>query len=142
MLCILKSIGAWLVLMIIGTNLIGLIVRGCLWMPTPVHESPDYETEVIRSEWARLVSANTTLTLIATLAAAGYLFALHHYWNWYLACAAAILMATRIPELIWELRSGSRVTRRDRPKGTFHILTTALDWASLPLIWYALCEVG
>ena len=131
-LCILKSIVVWLIFMFVGTNLVGFVVRGFL-QPLRV------EGEHLRRFSQRLRSADLALTFSSAVAIAAYLFALFHFWNIALAVVAALLMIGRVPDLIWEIRTGLKITRRTRPKGFIALLTTIEPWLSLLLVWYALC---
>ena len=131
-LCILKSIVAWLIFMFVGTNLVGFVVRGFL-------QSPRLEVESLRGLARRYQAANVTLTLLSAVAMAAYLFALYHFWNIALAAAAALIMIGRVPDLIWEIKTGRKITRRTGLKGFVSVLTTIGPWLSLLLVWYALC---
>ena len=131
-LCILKSIAVWFVFMFVGTNLVGFVVRGFL-QPVRVEEGH------LRRLSQRYQAADVTLTLSSAVAMAAYLFALFHFWNIILAVAAALLMIGRVPDLIWEIRTGRKITRRTGPKGFVAVLTTLGPWLSLLLVWYALC---
>ena len=140
MLCILKAIVAWVVLMLVGTNLIGFIVRGIVWSPPSVDAPTDRVAELFRRESRRMGFVNGAMTFLSILVTAAYLFALFHFWNVWLAVGGVIVMVSRIPDLIWEIRTGDRVTRTRRPKGPVYIVASAFDWGSLLLIWYSLCE--
>jgi len=84
--------------------------------------------------------ANGAITFLSILVTAAYLFSLFHFWNVWMAVAGVIVMVSRIPDLIWEIRTGDKVTRIRRPKGPVYIVASAFDWGSLLLIWYSLCE--
>jgi hypothetical protein len=142
MLYILKAIVASVVLMLVGTNLIGFIVRGIveIWSRPSVDAPTDRVAELLRHEYRRMGVANWAMTSLSILVTAAYLFALFHFWNVWLAVAGVIVMVSRIPDLIWEIRTGDRVTRTRRPKGPVYIVASVFFWGSLLLIWYSLCE--
>jgi hypothetical protein len=96
--------------------------------------------EIFERDLRRMRIGNVVGTLLGIIAIAAYLFGLFYVWNLLLAIAAAIPMASRIPDLIWEIRTGKKVTTRTGPKGPLAILTTIADWATIPLIWYSLCR--
>ena len=121
--CILKAIGVWLLIEFLGTNLIGFLVRGFF---APVRGS----------------AANPFINLIAGVTICAYLVALYHYWNIFLAIAGVIAMVSRLPGLIWEIRTGRKLTRHDKPDGFIHLIDVPLMLLNLPLIWYALCIYG
>ncbi len=122
-LCILKAIGGWILIEILSTNLIGFLVRG---FRAPVRGS----------------AANPFINLIAAVTICAYLFALYHYWNIVLALAGAIAMVSRLPGLVWEIRTGRKLTRHDKPNGFIHLIDVPLILLNLPLTWYALCIYG
>src|SRR4030095_12646830 len=104
-LCILKSLAAVAILTFVGTNLIGFVVRGILWSrPSP--EAPDESVaNFFRHEARRMGVANGAMTVLSILVTAAYLFALFYFWNVWLAVAAFVSMATRLPDLVWKIHS-------------------------------------
>jgi hypothetical protein len=139
-ICLVKVIFAWFVLGFVGANLIGLVVRGLLWSP-PVLDAPtDRARELLHRENRRMTFANMAMTVLSIILTGAYVFALFHFWNINLALAGGILMAARIPDLVWEIRTGDRVTRANRPKGTVYTIATICMWGSLLLIGYSLYE--
>jgi hypothetical protein len=140
MLCILKSIVAWAVLVLVGMNLTGLIVRGLVWAPPDAEAPNEPVAEILRDESRRLRVAKWVMTILSVLATAAYLVALFHFWNVWLAVAAFVLMATRLPDLVWELRTGARMTRQTVPHGPVYYTATGIMFGTLPLVWYSLCK--
>ena len=140
LLCILKSTVAWAVLALVGTNLIGFVVRGIVWSRPDVEAPTERVSELFRHESRRMGVANGTMAFLSILVTAAYLFALFHFWNIWLAVAASVLMATRLPDLVWELRTGARITRQSAPKGPLYATATVVMWGTWPLIWYSLCK--
>jgi hypothetical protein len=141
LLCILKTVVAWVILMLAGSNLIGFIVRGLLWAPPPIDAPPDSPVhEVLSGASKRMSVGNAVITFISSVLAVGYLFTLFHYWNAMLAVAGSLLMAARLPDLLWEIRTGKKGERQSRPKGAIYTFATIIIWAALPIIWYALCR--
>ena len=140
MLCILKAIAAWVIMLLVGTNLIGLIVRGLFWSPPSIEGTTDRVREVLHRESSRMSLANSAMTFSGVFVTAAYLFALFHFWNAGLALAAGAIMVSRLPDLMWEIRAGRKPTRNDRPKGPVYFLASTFLWASLVLVWYSLCQ--
>lgn len=141
MLCILKAILAWIVMSLIGTNLIGFFVRPLADSPRFVGGAADLESSgFVREEYRRTLIGGLILTCLELLMIVAYLFALFHFWNAWLALAGLILMIQRIPDLIWEIRTGLRVSRTIFPKGPVYLIARALWWGSLLLIWYSFSE--
>ena len=141
LLCILKTVVAWVILMLVGSNLIGFIVRGLLWTSPQIDASPDSPMhEVLSGTSNRMSVGNAVITFISIVLAVAYLFALFYYWNALLAVAGGLFMAARLPDLLWEIRTGKKAERQSRPKGAIYTFATIIIWAALPIIWYALCR--
>jgi hypothetical protein len=81
---------------------------------------------------------NAVLTWLSILAAGAYVFVLFYFWNVWLAVAACVLMASRLPDLIWEIRTGRKPARKDRPRGPIYFLASTFSWAAFVLVWYSL----
>ena len=112
----------WVVLMLVGTNLVGFVVRGLF------------------PKWA-----NTGANILGAVLGLFFLYLLFHFWNIGVVIAAVMLMAARIPDLLWEIRHVSETDMGNRalvtallPKGGLNMLTTLMDWAALPVLWWAL----
>ncbi|MEO7311099.1 MAG: hypothetical protein ABIX01_11925 [Chitinophagaceae bacterium] len=113
LISILKAVGAYFVLLFVGTNLIGLIVRSFL------------------------TKGGGITGIIFSLIAAGYLYCLYHFFNIGVATAGLVHMITRIPDLLFEIRTGEKVSNTNKPKGPLYITTSILSWLTLPLLWYS-----
>jgi hypothetical protein len=140
MLCILKSIVAWVIMLLVGTNLIGLVVRGLCWSSPSIDAPTDRVQKVLKRESSRMSTTNAAMTIGSAIVTLVYFFALFHFWNSGLALAGAIIMASRLPDLIWEIRAGRKPAHKDRPKGPVYFLASTFLWAALILIWYSLCK--
>ena len=140
MFCIIKALFAWLIMMLIGTNLIGYVVRGLLWSPPSFENNTGRVREFLENESQRLSKANVMMTLFGLVLTASYFFALYFFWNVGLVVSAGLLMVSRLPDLLWEIRTGNKITKANRPKGVVYIMGIVLDWLSLPITWYSLCK--
>lgn len=135
-LCILKAIGGWIILTLIGANLLGLSVRGLFGYIQKYDESS--VAGKIISEHNR---TSSYISLFFTVITIAYIFALYHFWNIGIALAAVILMASRLPDLIEEIKTGKKFTLGAKTKTPKDFLISALQWGALPLIWYSLCYI-
>ncbi len=126
----------WLVFMFIGTNLIGLVVRGVVGEGVP--SSTEYREPILRKEAAKLERMNLWLTLISALVIVAYIYTLFRAWNAGVAAAALMLMIARIPDLLYEIKTGKKVGPKNMPKGVISILSTLLMLGALPLIWFSI----
>ena len=141
MLCILKALVAWAVLILIGINLAGFIMRGLVWEPPTIDAPPtDRVRELLENEIRRMRFVNAFLNVLTWTAATGYLFALYYYWGIGLVAAGAILILTRVPDLLWEFQTGKKATSKNLPPGPVPVIAFILMFATLPLVWYSLCR--
>jgi len=124
----------WLILMFIGTNLIGVVMRG-IFRPSldRFNSNP-----VLASMAARANKTLTVSTIAAVVLGVAYLYALGYFWNLGVVAGAVLLIVSRIPDLVWEIQSGERVTASNGPNGSLAIVSTGLSWAALPVLWFAL----
>jgi hypothetical protein len=140
MLCIIKTIVAQVILMLVGTNLIGLLVRDLFWSPPTIDGTTDRVHEVLSRETRRLNMAKWVWVLFDILLTTAYLFAIFHFWNIGLAAAGGIIMTARIPDLLFEIRTGNKPTRNNLPKGPVYFVASTMLWGSSLLVWYSLCK--
>ena len=140
MVCMIKALVSWVVFTLIGTNLVGMVVRGLI--PNPEMDALESEAHpIIRDAIGKYKRANLGCTLFSALLVALYLYLLVRFWNLGVLAAATMLMLSRLPDLSWELRTGQKVTRRTAPKGGRDVFATVMMWAALPLLWFALCRM-
>ncbi|MBI1370383.1 MAG: hypothetical protein GC162_17240 [Planctomycetes bacterium] len=128
--------------MLIGINLIGFIVRGFLWKPPPIEPSTERVQELLANESRRMSRSNAAVTLLFIVVTAGYLGALAYFWNYLLAVAAGIIMVARLPDLIWEIKTGQKVTRSNAAQSVLGYAGIVLALLALPVVWYALCRLS
>lgn len=131
-----KAIIAWLVLIVISTNLVGLVVRGLVGEGIP--SSTNYKEPILRKEAERLERTNFWLTLVPAVIAVAYIYVLFRVWNIGVAVAALMLMVARTPDLLYEIKTGKKVGRKNMPQGVIGILSALLILRALPLLWFSL----
>jgi hypothetical protein len=140
-ICIVGVVGGWLVLMLVGTNLVGLIGRGLLQpMVTPEEQAMAQEHEVLRAEVERTQRADRIVTIIAVALTVALLVSLAIVWNIGVAIAAAFVMLSRVPDLIWEIRSGRKIDRATMPMSRVYQSANLLNWVAIPVLWFAVCQ--
>ncbi len=135
MICILKALAGYLILLFVGTNLLGFIVRS-FFPPTYTN---DTEIHFLNEEIRKLKRAATITTILFSIITISYFYALYYFWNIGIVIVAAILMLSRIPDLLFEIKTGKKVTFKTMPKTAIDVLCTILFWIALPLLWYSLC---
>ena len=134
---IVKTIVAWLIMELIGINLLGYVVRGLLWSPTSMEEKvAKIVFKDIPNREPMTPIFNFVITLVAFVFTVAYFFALYHFWNIGLVAAAGIIMLSRLPDLLWEIKNGVKVTKTTGPKlGTLFAMECLI---SIPLVWFSL----
>lgn len=134
MLCILKTIGIYILLIIVTINLLGLFVRGLFHsrQKLVVDGKVYHET----SKMALIITNILFFILIVSL-----LFALYYFWNYGVVIAALLLMISRLPDLLYEIKTGIKVTRKNRRKGFYDYFFMLFFWGALPVLWYSLCRL-
>ena len=125
-----KAVAAYLILMFLGTNLIGLIVRGFIKFPE-------------RDEFGNLIgmkkasSTGIAFAAIAILISIGYLYALFHFFNIGTVIAGAMLLFSRIPDVIFEIENGAKINSANMPKKPIDVFCNIIYWLAFPLLWYS-----
>jgi hypothetical protein len=131
------TFGAWLVLLFVCTNLVGFLVRGLVTDPEMAQlqaEGHDFMKSIMREHRKADHKAN----IVALILILAFLVALYQFWNAGVVVAALIIMAARIPDLIWEIKHGRKLRLREMTQVALWMLTAVLSWVSLPVLWYAL----
>jgi hypothetical protein len=124
---IIKAIVGYFILMFVGTNLIGAVVRGIV-QPSTNHVGFSENVSEPKSIGA---------TVIFSLISIAYLYALYHFWNIGVVIAAIMVMISRIPDLIFEIKTGQKINLKNMPKRPIDILWNIIGWLALPMLWYA-----
>lgn len=133
------SIVGYFVLMYITTNLTGMVVRGFSRNAKLEELKKDKNTHAfIKKEIAKSDRADNVITVLFTIISVLFLYLLYHYLNIWAVVAALLLIFSRIPDLLWEIRTGKKVTVNDRPKGGVYSLTDLTIWAAIPTLWWSL----
>lgn len=137
---ILISIIFYFILVFLSINLLGFFVRGFFIDPELNRiekEGADFLKEEVKKIKRADVWANIAgLTLILV-----FLYCLAHFWNVGVMAVALIIMAGRLPDLIWEIKNGKKMTRANAgllPKNILYYISTFLPWLGLPLLYYFL----
>lgn len=127
---------SWFALMVIGTNLIGMFVRG-LALVSDVENQLSKVDDTIKKIAGEIYDPKVEkkVNFIALALIAVYLITLFYFWNIGVVVAAIMLMIARIPDLLWEIKHG-RQGIKNMPKR--YMLTNLIMFAALPVLWYSL----
>lgn len=134
---ILITVVAFLVLMYLSVNLLGYFVRGIF--------SPDYDKlkqeqahEFMKNEVEKIQRADKWITIVALVLIVAFLYALFHFWNVGVMTVAIIIMAGRLPDLLWEIKHGKRTNPDLMKKNVLYYISAFLPWLGLPILYYSL----
>lgn len=122
-LCIAYSIISYIILIILSSTILGMIVRG-INKPSFLRTTMDY-----------------VLSIIFLIVAMAYLYALYFFWNIGLFAAGLILIAVRVPDLLYEMKTGEKSNMKNMRKRPIDIIFSILGWLVLILVWYSLCLI-
>lgn len=104
---LLITFGAWLVLIYIGTNLVGMLVRGLAltFEMKKILAKGSSTFRKVATEFYKPSEERRT-NLIAFVLIVVFLGVLYYFWNIGVVFAAVLIMAARIPDLLWEMKHG------------------------------------
>lgn len=132
---ILITLASWLAIMFVSTNLAGLIVR---------ESANNRELNEIASASKILAQevkqSQRTTRIVGAVLIVTFLGILGYFWNAALMAAGLLLILSRVPDLIWELKSGSALERGNIRKPQLSLLSALLAWCSLPVVWYSIYQ--
>ncbi len=129
---IIKTFVTYFVIMFLSTNLLGLFVRGIL--PSV---QKDLDGNLIETD--RTSARSIIITISSLIISLIYIYILYKYLNFGIAIAGIIIMISRLPDLLLEMKTGDKKAYKDLIKKPIGILTSALDWGAVPLIYYSFC---
>ena len=127
MLCVLKSLLAWIAMMLVIRNLTGFTLQVIA-----------NKMDVDAGETLPRLKLTVTSTLFALLTMA-VIGALYHYWNWILALAGLMIWAGAVPEQLWSAQTGRHT--REALKTKLGDIGTLLTFGAIPVVWYSLCQL-
>jgi hypothetical protein len=134
------SIVGYFILMYITTYLTGMVIRGFFCRDT------DFEDFVkkgrLRPHTKMKISigdrTDKLMTIQFSIITILFLYLLYHYLNVWTLIAALLLIFSRVPDLIWEIRNGKKVTANDRPRGGFHSVTDITMLIGPLIFWWSI----
>ena len=135
MIVIFKAIIGWLIFMLIGTNILGVIVRGLIQHPV---KKEDEDHKLLNDEIDKQIKWYVRFSFLFLFIAVGYFYVLYHFWNAGVMCAAMMVVFSRLPDLLVEIKTGKKISWQFMPKRPIDYFTIFLTWAALPVLWYSL----
>lgn len=130
---LIKAIVFYFIFMVAGANLLGFIVRQIFKSGL----SDDLrELKVVIRHDLKLI--DIFISIFFSIITMGCLYVLFHYFNIGVLIAATIIMFTRLPDLLFEIKIGQKVNSRIMPRKRLDFIISLLSWAAFPLLWYSL----
>lgn len=129
----------WLALMYASINLIGMLVRGLVLVSDvekQLSEGDDNLKKVAGEIYHPKLERKVNITAAVLIVI--YLGALFYFWNIGVVIVAAILMVSRIPDLLWEIKYGRR---KIKEMPSIYMITTLVTLATLPILWFSLYQL-
>lgn len=137
---ILVSVGFYLILLYFSINLLGFLVRGLFSNPE-LNKLKQEGSEFVKQQVKKFERTDKWINIVALVLLVVYFYALFHFWNVGVVLAAVIIMAGRLPDLLWEIKYGRKMTLNNANSLTHNALyytSTFLPWISLPILYYSL----
>lgn len=134
---ILISVGFYFILMYLSVNLLGYFVRG-LFPPNYDKLKQEQTHEFMKKEVEKIQRADKWVTIIALILIVAYFYSLFHFWNVGVMAVAIIIMAGRLPDLLWEIEHGKRTNPDLMKKNVLYYISAFLPWLGLPVLYYSL----
>ena len=134
---ILTSVVFYFILMYLSVNLLGLFVRGLFSNPE-LDKLKQESHEFIKHEIEKSQRADKWINIIALILIFAYFYALFHFWNFGVVATAVIIMAGRLPDLIWEIKHGKKTDPKLMKRNAMYYISAFLPWLALPVLYFSL----
>lgn len=130
------------ILMLICTNLLGMIVRGLYinkqMLSIVLAKDGDTPKDVERKVKQFVDPKKTILFIAITLV---FYYLIYIFLGLLGVIVALLIMAGRLPDLIWEINNGRKISGGDSYDGFLFYASTLLGWAAFPVLWVAIYNI-
>jgi hypothetical protein len=133
LLCIAKTGIVWVVLILLSGG-VSFAVQAFFWKPPS-----DGAAEIAGAHVKFTVLRYSLMTVIALAITIALVLALFHLWNVPLIVGAALIIASQVPDVLWQVHNPEMVMRPSRERPLW-VLAKIVCLGSLPLIWNGLCR--
>jgi hypothetical protein len=134
---ILMSVVFFFILMYLSINLLGLFVRG-LFPQQELNRVKKESPWFITGSDKEYISKQKLTTIIALILNIAFFYLLFRIWNIGVVIAAIIIMAGRLPDLLWDIRHGKKTDPKLMEKNALYYISALLPWLALPVLYYSL----
>ena len=142
---ILKTVFGAFILNIVGVNIVGFAMRsiGGVFRLQQLREK--VANDVTLSDAAKSAIGRVALRMsgarVFSMACIGlqfgFVYFLYRQWGWLMAIAGCVVMLDRLPDLLDEMETGSRVLKPRAPAHVF--LSLCINFVLIPvLVWMAI----
>ena len=134
-LSVILGVIGYFLLILLTTNLTGMVVRG-LFRDAEIEEMRCSEetSDFIRKQINNMNRWNNIGTIAFAIILFSFLYLLYRYIGVWSLISALLLITARIPGLLWEIK----YKKRTRPQGIINVLAGLMAWLALPALWWAL----
>ena len=139
MVCILKTIGLWIAMLLIEQTTLGGVLRGMKWKPPDIEHSSDRVEKLLKNESRKLSLSNFIMTFFFIILYLAACYFINYIWDVYVLLCFILMTLFSFPDLHWKIKTGTAPTSKKMPKGVFHILSSILLFLTIPLLWYFIC---
>lgn len=120
-----------------SVNLLGFLVRGLFTNPQ-LDKLEQTGHEFIKEEIKKSKRADKIINIVALILLVVFFYSLFHFWNLGVVAVAILIMAGRLPDLLWEIKNGKKTNPNLMKKNALFYLSSILPWLGLPLLYYSL----
>jgi len=131
------SVVFFFILMYLSINLLGLFVRG-LFPQQELNRVKKESPWFITGSDKEYISKQKLTTIIALILNIAFFYLLFRIWNIGVVIAAIIIMAGRLPDLLWDIRHGKKTDPKLMEKNALYYISALLPWLALPVLYYSL----
>jgi hypothetical protein len=125
--------------MYLSINLLGFLVRGMFTNPELDRLKQDKNThEFIKNEIKKSQRADKWVNLTALVLNIAFFYLLFRIWNIGVVAAAIIIMAGRLPDLVWDIKHGRPTNPKLMKKNLLYYVSASLPWLALPVLYFSL----
>jgi hypothetical protein len=125
--------------MYLSVNLLGLFVRG-LFPQQELNrikkEAPQFIT--IAGSDEKYIHQQKRTTVIALVLNIAFFCLLFRIWNIGVVAVVVVIMAGRLPDLLWDIKHGRRTEPRLMKRDFLYYASSFLPWLGLPVLYYSL----
>ena len=99
-------------------------------------EAPEFIT--IAGSDKQYINQQKRTTIIAFILNAAFFYLLFRIWNIGVVIAALIIMAGRLPDLLWDIQHGRKADPKLMKHNALDYISAFLPWLAFPVLYFSL----